>query len=112
MSTDTLTTRQRVHGPAVGPHDPPGRTRGVPAPSTRRPHAPARDHAVDPTLVDIFEATVAAHGDRVALDTPAGALTYDELAIATHAVAKRLRAGGVGPGDRIGIRVPSGTADL
>ena len=64
------------------------------------------------TLLDIFEATVAAWGERPALDTPQAVLSYRELAAAAQAVAGRLRDGGVGPGDRVGVRVPSGTTDL
>ena len=64
------------------------------------------------TLLDIFEATVAAWGERPALDTPHAVLSYRELAAAAQAVAGRLRDGGVGPGDRVGVRVPSGTTDL
>jgi len=66
----------------------------------------------DPTLLDIFDATVARWGDRTALDTPEQVLTYAEFATAAQAVADRLREGGVGAGDRVGIRVPSGTTDL
>ena len=64
------------------------------------------------TLLDVFEATVAALGARPALDTPTATLSYDALATEVGAFAERLRERGVGPGDRVGVRVPSGTADL
>ncbi|MDA0180032.1 amino acid adenylation domain-containing protein [Solirubrobacter phytolaccae] len=64
------------------------------------------------TLIDVFEATVAAHGGRLALDTPTTQLTYAALAERVRELAGRLRHGGVGPGDRVGVRVASGTADL
>ncbi len=79
------------------------------------PQAPARmleQAAPARTLLDIFDSTVAAWGDRLALAAPAGALDYTALAAAAQAVADRLAAGGVGPGDRVGVRVASGTADL
>ena len=64
------------------------------------------------TLLDVFEATVAAWGERPALDTPSATLSYDALATEVGALANRLRERGVGPGDRVGVRVPSGSADL
>ncbi len=69
---------------------------------------PARER----TLVDVFAATVARHSDRVALDAPDATLSYGELDVAVRALAARLRAAGLGPGDRIGVYVPSGTAEL
>ncbi|MCX4243032.1 amino acid adenylation domain-containing protein [Paraliomyxa miuraensis] len=48
-------------------------------------------------------ATAAAHPDRIAVRAADGALTYAELAARTRAVAQRLRAAGVGRGDRVGI---------
>ena len=41
----------------------------------------------DPTLLDIFDATVARWGDRIALDTPEAVLSYREFAAAAQAVA-------------------------
>ncbi len=64
------------------------------------------------TLLDIFTLTVARHGERVAIDAPERSLTYRELATTAGTLAGRLRAEGVGPGDRVGIRVRSGTAEL
>lgn len=68
--------------------------------------APAR------TLVDIFRATVAAHPDAVALDNGSETLTYAELADAADDLADALAAVGVARGDRVGVRIPSGTTDL
>src|SRR5436189_4696102 len=64
------------------------------------------------TLLDVFAATVASAGAGVALDAAGAVLTYDELAEAAFELAARLRALGVGPGDRVGVRVASGTAEL
>jgi non-ribosomal peptide synthetase-like protein len=84
-----------------------GRTRA------RMPTTSRADGAVfELTLLDLFDATVATCGERTALDTPDAVLSYDELAESARGLANRLRAGGVGPGDRVGVRVPSGTAFL
>lgn len=64
------------------------------------------------TLVDIFRATVREHGDATALDNGADQLTYEEFAEAADAVADELAELGVGIGDKVGIRLPSGTTDL
>ncbi|MET8752207.1 Pls/PosA family non-ribosomal peptide synthetase [Streptomyces sp. NPDC004667] len=60
----------------------------------------------------MFDATVAAHPRSPALDTGERVLDYRHLAAEVDALAARLRRAGAGPGDRIGLRVPSGTADL
>ena len=86
---------QRAHAPAN-------------LPSTRRGDA----KVIELTLLDIFEATVAQWGDRPAADAPRGVLTYNDLGQEVQELADRLRDGGVGPGDRVGVRVPSGKADL
>ncbi|WP_180686451.1 Pls/PosA family non-ribosomal peptide synthetase [Streptomyces gossypiisoli] len=64
------------------------------------------------TLVDIFEASVRAHPDELALDDGAVRLTYRALAVEVERLRARLAAAGVGLGDRVGVRVPSGTNDL
>jgi non-ribosomal peptide synthetase-like protein len=67
---------------------------------------------VEQTLLDVFETTVARYGDRLAIDTPLKVLTYDQLATAVEQLADCLREAGVGPGDRVGVRVASGSANL
>ncbi|MEV6634819.1 Pls/PosA family non-ribosomal peptide synthetase [Actinoplanes sp. NPDC051470] len=64
------------------------------------------------TLADILDATAHAHPDALALDTAEVTLTYRELADEVDAVRKMLAGHGIGPGDRVGVRVSSGTADL
>ena len=64
------------------------------------------------TLVDIFRASVAAHPDAPALDNGREVLTYAELADAADELADALAAQGVERGDRVGVRIPSGTTDL
>jgi non-ribosomal peptide synthetase-like protein len=64
------------------------------------------------TLVDILRATADAHPDSPAIDNGREVLTYDELLDAAQEVASALRADGVCRGDRVGVRIPSGTTDL
>lgn len=64
------------------------------------------------TLVDVFRATVVQAPDEPAVDAGAGVLTYAELEDAADALALELAVLGVGPGDRVGLRVPSGSTDL
>ncbi|WP_329298773.1 amino acid adenylation domain-containing protein [Streptomyces sp. NBC_00659] len=64
------------------------------------------------TLVDIFDASVRAYPDEPALDDGRRALTYRALAAEVEAVRWRLAEAGVGLGDRVGVRVPSGTNEL
>lgn len=64
------------------------------------------------TLVDIFEATVAVHGNCTAIDARDASLTYTELYEAANDLADSLRELNIGCGDRVGIRVSSGTTDL
>jgi len=80
------------------------------------PEAPAlfrsRSAPLRRTLVDILDATVQAHSGARAIDTGSTALTYRELADEVDAVRATLHGHGIGVGDRVGIRVSSGTADL
>ncbi len=69
--------------------------------------APARR-----TLADILDATVRAHPEALALDAGPAELTYRELAEQVEAVRATLSGHGIGAGDRVGIRVSSGTAEL
>jgi non-ribosomal peptide synthetase-like protein len=73
---------------------------------------PSRSPAAPRTLLDILDATTAACPDALALDDGRSALSYSELAAEVATVADRLRASGVGVGDRVGVRISSGTAKL
>ncbi|QQM44448.1 Pls/PosA family non-ribosomal peptide synthetase [Streptomyces liliifuscus] len=64
------------------------------------------------TLVDILDASVRAHPDEPALDDGHRCLSYRALAVEVEALRRRLSAAGVGLGDRVGVRVPSGTNEL
>ncbi|WP_235503236.1 Pls/PosA family non-ribosomal peptide synthetase [Aeromicrobium sp. Root495] len=78
---------------------PPTLLRGAEAPAPR-------------TLVEIFRATLADAPDVPALDNGSRVLTYAELEEAATAVATDLADVGVGRGDRVGVRITSGTTDL
>ncbi|KHN94756.1 non-ribosomal peptide synthetase [Metarhizium album ARSEF 1941] len=82
--------------------------------------AAAADSAVYPyqrpaaarTLVDILGASVSAHADAVALDNGTSRLSYRELSRHVDARVKQLRDAGIGVGDRVGVRVSSGSMEL
>ncbi|WP_406314719.1 Pls/PosA family non-ribosomal peptide synthetase [Streptomyces sp. NBC_00118] len=80
--------------------------RGGTALFTAGPAAPPR------TLMNIFGASVRDHRDEVALDDGAKQLTYRALADEVENLRVRLALAGVRRGDRVGVRVPSGTNDL
>jgi non-ribosomal peptide synthetase component F len=64
------------------------------------------------TLLDVLSASVSAHPAELALDDGRARLTYRELSTRVTKLAGDLTAAGIGVGDRVGVRVPSGTADL
>lgn len=73
---------------------------------------PTADPPPARTLIDILDTTVRRRPDAPALEAGGGVLTYRRLLDAADELATRLRGLGVGPGDRVGVRVPSGTTDL
>ncbi|WP_368497087.1 Pls/PosA family non-ribosomal peptide synthetase [Herbiconiux sp. A18JL235] len=68
--------------------------------------APAR------TLIDIVMSAAADHPDALALDSPEGAVSYRRLVRLLNAQAAALTLAGVRRGDKVGIRIPSGTREL
>ncbi|MEV2217475.1 Pls/PosA family non-ribosomal peptide synthetase [Streptomyces sp. NPDC050997] len=64
------------------------------------------------TLVDVFDASVRSYPNELALDDGTTQLTYRALAVEVERLRRRLAHAGVGLGDRVGVRVPSGTNDL
>jgi non-ribosomal peptide synthetase-like protein len=64
------------------------------------------------TLVDVFRSTLSLASDEQALDNGADVLTYEEFAEAADELADELARLGVGRGDKVGVRLPSGTTDL
>ncbi|MDM4762150.1 AMP-binding protein [Galbitalea sp. SE-J8] len=73
----------------------------------------ASDRAAAPrTLVDVLRATTVAHPDASALEDADGALSYRELMARVIRTAAQLQAAGVRRGDRVGIRLASGSREL
>ncbi|MFI6600750.1 Pls/PosA family non-ribosomal peptide synthetase [Nonomuraea sp. NPDC050536] len=64
------------------------------------------------TLIDVLAATAHRHPGDPALDDGATVLTYEQLLTEVDALADRLKQYGVGRGDRVGIRITSGTIRL
>lgn len=84
-----------------------------PEPQVYRPQLPGGTAAPPPrTLLDILEHTAAAHPEASALDDGTASLSYTQLLAEVRAMGRRLHQAGLGAGDRIGIRVPSGTNEL
>lgn len=70
-------------------------------------------HAPEPrTLIDILRETARRHPNALALDDGAIQLTYAELVSDVEDSVSWLAARGIGRGDRIGIRMPSGSYAL
>ncbi|WP_427115738.1 Pls/PosA family non-ribosomal peptide synthetase [Pseudarthrobacter scleromae] len=64
------------------------------------------------TLVQVFEETARQFPDASALDDGRASLSYADLHAAAKAYALRLHRNGIGAGDKVGIRIPSGTNEL
>lgn len=64
------------------------------------------------TLPEIFTETVQRFGANIAIDASDQQLSYHDLDGGHGCAAERLTALGIGPGDRVGVRVTSGTAPL
>jgi non-ribosomal peptide synthetase-like protein len=62
--------------------------------------------------MDVLGATAARFPDAAAIDDGRRVLDYDGLRAEVSALARRLGAHGIGRGDRVGVTVPSGTAEL
>jgi len=71
-----------------------------------QPAAPAR------TLLDILNDTARRYPTAPALDDETTTLDYRTLLAEIEILRQRLAAAGIGVGDRVGVRVPSGTVDL
>jgi non-ribosomal peptide synthetase component F len=82
--------------------DPPGQRAVYPASAS----TPAR------TLVEVFAATARAHPEAAALDDGREVLSYRECARRVEVLREDLRQAGIGAGDRVGLRMPSGRVDL
>ncbi|MGI9123717.1 MAG: AMP-binding protein, partial [Mycobacterium sp.] len=70
-------------------------------------------HAAEPrTLIDILYDTASRFPDAAAIDDGEVQLTYSEVMTDIRAGARWLAARGIGRGDRVGIRMPSGSYSL
>ncbi|WP_177164745.1 MULTISPECIES: hypothetical protein [unclassified Streptomyces] len=74
--------------------------------------APAARTLMDVLDLTVLDLTVLLHPREPALDDGQTSLSYQELAGAVDALRRRLAAAGIGVGDRVGVRLPSGTNDL
>ncbi len=74
---------------------------------------PGSELAPEPrTLWDILQASAELNPDATALDDGMKSLSYDELLKAVRFKAEELTRAGLGAGDKIGVRIPSGTSEL
>ncbi|MDQ0146473.1 non-ribosomal peptide synthetase-like protein [Pseudarthrobacter niigatensis] len=64
------------------------------------------------TLIDVLQDTAARFPDASALDDGRTSLSYAQLLDEVRATGRRLHLAGLGAGDRIGVRIPSGTSEL
>src|SRR5919198_974975 len=64
------------------------------------------------TLLDILAETALLHPDAAAIDDGTAVLSYRELIGEVEAVRRALASRGIGVGDRVGVRISSGTAQL
>jgi non-ribosomal peptide synthetase-like protein len=64
------------------------------------------------TLLDILHDTAARHPDSAAIDDSTGTIVYSELLTTVEEFARSLAESGVRRGDRVGVRLPSGTREL
>jgi non-ribosomal peptide synthetase-like protein len=68
--------------------------------------------ASERTLLDILAETTAVHPNAAAIDDGEIVLSYRKLAEEVATYGRRLTDAGVGVGDRVGVRISSGTAEL
>jgi non-ribosomal peptide synthetase-like protein len=68
--------------------------------------------ASERTLLDVLAETVARHPGAAAIDDGEQVLSYRKLAEEVDTLRQRLCEFGVGVGDRVGVRISSGTAEL
>ncbi|KAJ2972133.1 hypothetical protein NQ176_g7331 [Zarea fungicola] len=64
------------------------------------------------TLIDILNVSINAYPDALAIDNGSMKLTYKEISVHIAGLVDKLRESGIGAGDRVGVRVTSGTTEL
>ncbi|MFF1791102.1 Pls/PosA family non-ribosomal peptide synthetase [Kitasatospora sp. NPDC058243] len=97
-----MDARQDMAGPGTLNRPGPAHAAGWPAVRPAHPRS----------LLDIVTATADAHPHAPALDTGTAVLDYRALMHEVDTLAGVLAGHGIGAGDRVGVRIPSGTADL
>ncbi|MGW1175620.1 Pls/PosA family non-ribosomal peptide synthetase [Kitasatospora sp. NPDC002543] len=97
-----MDARHETAGPGTLPRPHQGPAAGWPVAQAAHPRS----------LLDIVAATADAHPHAPALDTGDTVLDYRCLLHEVDTLAGQLAAHGIGRGDRVGVRIPSGTADL
>ncbi|KRE58763.1 hypothetical protein ASG92_22910 [Arthrobacter sp. Soil736] len=81
--------------------------------TTQRPQlARAADAAPPRILIQILQETAKRFPDSSALDDGRTSLSYGELLRDVRAYGRRLHQAGIGAGDKVGVRIPSGTNEL
>lgn len=81
--------------------------------NTYAPQFSAGHRAGNPrTLIDLLLHVANAHADTRAIDDGTTVLTYSELIDQIRQFGLTLHSYGVGPGDKVGVRVASGSVDL
>ncbi|MFF4818243.1 Pls/PosA family non-ribosomal peptide synthetase [Kitasatospora sp. NPDC001309] len=97
-----MDARHDTSGPVTLHRPHPGQAAGWPVAQPAHPRS----------LLDVIAATADAHPHAPALDTGDAVLDYRTLLQEVDALAGVLAGHGIGTGDRVGVRIPSGTADL
>jgi non-ribosomal peptide synthetase-like protein len=92
--------------------EPAGSAEVTAAPVAGRALFPSELGAGERTLLDVLAETAERHPAAAAIDDGTTTLTYRRLLEEVDAYGRRLRAHGAGVGDRVGIRISSGTAEL
>ncbi|MFE3170392.1 amino acid adenylation domain-containing protein [Amycolatopsis sp. NPDC059090] len=117
MSSIRLVNRARKAGLTFSPRDvfrrrTPARIAAAMSDKPQEVLVRNNSRTVDRTLADVFAETARRHPEAAALDDGTTVLSYSALSEQAGALAERLRGLGVGAGDRVGVRIPSGTAEL
>ncbi|MFD5462910.1 Pls/PosA family non-ribosomal peptide synthetase [Kitasatospora sp. NPDC127059] len=97
-----MDARHDTAGPGTLHRPDPGQAAGWPVAQPAHPRS----------LLDVIAATADAYPHAPALDTGETVLDYRTLLQQVDALAGGLAGHGIGTGDRVGVRIPSGTADL
>lgn len=98
----------------VGGGIPPGAVLGQNGTVTaHRPQMARADRAAPPrTLIRILQETAKRFPDSSALDDGRVSLSYEDLLAEVKSYARRLHRAGIGAGDKVGVRIASGTNEL